>query len=399
MDKPQIIGHLHKSLNYTLFDCKWLPVSTKFVVIGSNPRDTGQIQIYDVTATDLKLVLEVCLPFISTLLNSHISRRYFLFSQAEKSKSYKCCTFGASRLPNAHLATGAFDGRMAIWDLDDGGRLDAPLYAVKAHGEIINAIDGVGGLGIGEGAPEIATGSRDGYVKVWDPRQPKTPVVTIGPGDEQGGGDTQAVASRDCWTLAFGHAYNIHDRCLVAGYDNGDIKLFDLRAMRVRWETNVRNGVCSVEFDRKDIDMNKLVATTLESKIHVYDMRTQHPRHGFASLTEKAHDSTVWQVRHLPQQRDIFMTTGGNGSLCLWKYHYPTKRKRMVKIPAEDGEGGKEREVAEGVMGKVELLQNIILASQPIASLDWCKEKMGLAVCVGFDQALRLLIVTKLNRV
>lgn len=66
MDKPQIIGHLHKSLNYTLFDCKWLPVSTKFVVVGSNPRDTGQIQIYDVTATELKLVIEVCATSLNT---------------------------------------------------------------------------------------------------------------------------------------------------------------------------------------------------------------------------------------------------------------------------------------------------------------------------------------------
>ena len=41
--------------------------------------------------------------------------------------------------------------------------------------------------------------------------------------------------------------------------------------------------------------MNKLLATTLESKIHVFDMRTQNDAHGgFASVTEKAHDSTVW---------------------------------------------------------------------------------------------------------
>lgn len=33
---------------------------------------------------------------------------------------------------------------------------------MKAHSQIVNAIDGVGGLGIGEGAPEIVTGSRDG---------------------------------------------------------------------------------------------------------------------------------------------------------------------------------------------------------------------------------------------
>ena len=37
-----------------------------------------------------------------------------------------------------------------------------PLYSVNGHKEIINCIDGVGGLGVGEGAPEIATGSRDG---------------------------------------------------------------------------------------------------------------------------------------------------------------------------------------------------------------------------------------------
>ena len=38
--------------------------------------------------------------------------------------------------------------------------------------------------------------------------------------------------------------------------------------------------------------MNKLVATTLESKFSVYDLRTQHPTKGFAALTEKV----VWCV-------------------------------------------------------------------------------------------------------
>ena len=42
-----------------------------------------------------------------------------------------------------------------------------------------------------------------------------------------------------------------------------------------------------MEFDRKDIQMNKLAVTTLESCYSLYDMRTQHPKKGFASLTEK----------------------------------------------------------------------------------------------------------------
>lgn len=40
--------------------------------------------------------------------------------------------------------------------------LEEPVYSAKAHSQIINAIDGVGGLGIGAGAPEIITGSKDG---------------------------------------------------------------------------------------------------------------------------------------------------------------------------------------------------------------------------------------------
>lgn len=39
---------------------------------------------------------------------------------------------------------------------------EVPVYTVKAHKEILNSIDGVGGLAIGDGAPEIVTGSRDG---------------------------------------------------------------------------------------------------------------------------------------------------------------------------------------------------------------------------------------------
>lgn len=55
--------------------------------------------------------------------------------------------------------------------------------------------------------------------------------------------------------------------------------------------------VCSLEFDRKDISMNKLVATSLEGKFHVFDMRTQHPTKGFASVTEKVNTGLfLWRV-------------------------------------------------------------------------------------------------------
>ena len=40
-----------------------------------------------------------------------------------------------------------------------------------------------------------------------------------------------------------GNSYNSEERIVCSGYDNGDIKMFDLKTMSLRWETNLKNGV------------------------------------------------------------------------------------------------------------------------------------------------------------
>ncbi|XP_011166266.1 WD repeat-containing protein 92 [Solenopsis invicta] len=352
LSKPQIICHIEKSVDYSLFDAKWIPCSAKFVVMGSRPRGTGIIQIYEVSSGELKLVKDI-----------------------ERSNQIKCGTFKASSLRDRFLATGDFKGKLNIYNLEDPS---IPVYTANAHTQIINAIDGVAGASIGCGAPELVTGSRDGSVKVWDPRQKNRPVAVMEP--------KEGESRRDCWSVGFGNSYNSEERVVAAGYDNGDVKMFDLRAMSLRWESNLKNGVCGLEFDRKDIPMNKLVATTLESKFYLFDLKTQHPKKGFAYLVEKAHKSTVWLVKHLPQNRELFATCGGGGTICLWKYNYPEKRKTT------DADG-----IEQGVTGNVSLLQNCTLSTQPISSLDWSPDKQGLAVCTSFDQCLRVIITTKLN--
>jgi len=132
--------------------------------------------------------------------------------------------------------------------------------------------------------------------------------------------------------------------------------------------------------------MNKMVVTTLESKYHLFDMKTYHPAQGYTGLDEMAHKSTIWGVKHLPQNRDLFATLGGNGCINLYKYHYPTNRvlKDLDGIP-------------QGVVGKVELLNEKKIAEQPIVSLDWNPDKLGLAVTCSLDQKVSVVIATKLN--
>lgn len=194
---------------------------------------------------------------------------------------------------------------------------------------------------------------------------------------------------RDCWCVAFGNSFNDEERCVLAGYDNGDVKMFDLRANKLRWEGNVRNGVCGVQFDRRDINMNKFVVTCLESQFHVYDARTQHPHEGFASLTETtAKGASLWKPAHLPQNREVFMITAGDGTAHLYKYKYPDQRR------VKDANGK-----AMGVIGSVELLAEQSLSSQPVTSFDWSADKEGLFCCGALDQTVRVGIATKLRTV
>ena len=43
-----------------------------------------------------------------------------------------------------------------------------------------------------------------------------------------------------------------------------------------------------------------MVVTTLESKFHVFDLKTYHPEQGYAGVDEMEHKSTIWGIRHLP---------------------------------------------------------------------------------------------------
>lgn len=206
---PQVIEHVNLALGLTPYDARWLPCSARIVLIGQRPSGTGLLRLYRFVDGQLQVGTELDHGF-----------------------GLKCSTFGASNSDARQLATGDFHGGVSIWDMETLAPGARPAWAVpSAHMGLVNCIDGVGGLDRGYGAPELATGGRDGVVRVWDPRQ-HDPVAAICP--------VREGAGRDCWTVAFGGAYDDAERCIAAGYDNGDVKLLDLRTNKIRWETNVK---------------------------------------------------------------------------------------------------------------------------------------------------------------
>ncbi|KAF8292451.1 putative WD domain, G-beta repeat [Trypanosoma cruzi] len=350
--RQQIIEHVKKNLPYTAFDVKWVPRSASFAVVGQYPNNKGAISVLQLNRGELSVQCEI-----------------------KGKMPIKCSTFGhntSNWQSNITLCTGDFAGGLSLWDIE---RLDAdPLFLVThAHENIINAVDGAQH----SGPPEIATCGRDGCVKVWDVRQSNKPVVALNPAN--------SAHARDCWTVRFGNSFDPDERVVAAGYDNGDVKLFDLRMQKMLHEFNVNNGVCDLEFDRPDIKMNKLIVSSLEGRVRVYDMRTLHPNLGYAYVEERVSNGTVWCTRALPQNREVFMS-GGGGELTLCRYRYPPER--MLRDP----EG-----VAKGVAGSVEELNRAKLGDQPIHALDWNRAKEGLLVCASFDQSIRVVLVTKLS--
>ena len=349
--RQQIIEHARKPLMFTAFDAKWIPVSASIVAVGHYPNNQGAISVFKLADGELQTTCEL-----------------------KKPLPLKCCTFGHSPAELRHLATGDFQGNLQIWDAEKGLDAAEPLgQAKKAHDSIINAIDGA----LHDGPPEICTGSRDGTVKVWDARQLNKAVVALNPADKG--------RARDCWTVKFGGSTGPDDRMVAAGYDNGDVKLFDLRTRKMLHEFNCSNGVCDLEFDRQDVEINKLIVSSLEGRIRAYDLRTLHPTLGYAYVEDRVSSGTIWATKALPQNRDVFMS-GGAGELTLHRYLYPPERSV-----------GDEHGVKKGVAGTIDELNKAKLGEQPINAVDWNKHREGLLCCAGFDQTIRVMIVTKLG--
>lgn len=347
---PQIFEHIQESLNFTPYDTKWLPYSCKFVLSGQTPRMKGILKFMTLEQSSVK-------ELSSVELGTGVKGTCFNY-------------YHSSSVPG--LAVAEMSGKLYTFDVEK----QKVSWEVQAHEGMTNCVDSVGGV-LGKGAVELVSGGRDGKVKLWDPRQ-SSPVLVLEPPKD---------GNLDCWTVGLGNAHSTEDRAIACGFDNGDVKLFDLRRNSLIWDANIKNGVCGLEFDRRDIKMNKLAVGTLEGMLHCFDLRTWHPEAGFAAASHSVQGKpTLWGIKHLPQNREIFASLGGDGTVRLHLYKYPPQR-------ALDDGLGKQK----GVAGSLELLNDRKIAEQPVVAWDWNNDKLGLAVSAALDQTLKIVIVTRLQ--
>ncbi|CAO3568923.1 unnamed protein product [Mortierella alpina] len=238
-------------------------------------------------------------------------------------------------------------------------------------------MDGAGPL---TGRPEFVTGSRGGTVRLWDMRQNHKGAAAGTPGAQPKpiSDITPTNGDRhDVWCVALGGAgaaasSGADDLMVVAGYDNGDVRAVDLRMGKTVFETNVKHGVCAVEFDRRQGHVGSLVATTLEGTLHSFDLVTGQVAAADGVPEEvinvqSGDDSTLWQVRHIPQRPSVFAVTDGGGNIHLYEH-------------------GDERTL-------IKSLGSSRIAKQGILSLEFNEDLEGLFVGCDLDNTLRVGMV------
>ncbi|KAF9388499.1 WD repeat-containing protein 92 [Podila verticillata] len=313
---PKITQVASKPIPFTGFQALWVPGTTRVCTFGSSDAGFGVIQVHALSTSSSTSKS----PIVGGATTSQ-TPKLILHSETEKKSQFKCGTFRAGGSHPPRLVTGDFDGRVGLWDLN---RTEVPLSLLEAHTDIVTCIDGAGGTpGAGTGSlsssqprQEFVTGCRDGTVKVWDTRQKEQAVSVMAPKKGYG---------HEVWSVSMNaQSSGPEDLLVVAGYDNGDIRVLDLVAGKPLFETNIKHGVCSVEFDRTRGTSKRLIATTMEGTLHSFDLDgsiSESKAMAEETITVQTGDeSTLWQARHVPQRQDIFAVTDGGGNIHLYEH-------------------------------------------------------------------------------
>ncbi len=181
------------------------------------------------------------------------------------------------------LASGGRDGAVRVWD----ARAGRELLALEGHGETVT------GVCFSPDGGRLASAGADGTVKVWDARTGREALTLRG--------HTDAV-----WGVCFSPDGG---RLASAGLDR-TVRVWDARtgeqALQLKGHTGLVRGVCFSP------DGGRLASAGLDGKIKVWDART-----GQEALTLEGHPDGVTGVCFSPDGRRL-ASAGADNVVKVW---------------------------------------------------------------------------------
>jgi len=319
-------------VDFTALSLAWIPSSARIISIGAHQKGHGVLSVFALVGRELQKT-----------------------STVKADRPLRCGTFDLGDPQEREFCCGDFNGGLSVWDVETLSQTEQ----INAHADVLNSLAG-GGVG----SSELLTGGRDGEVKLWDRRALGRPTMKMMP--EEG------TVRRDCWTVT----HSGGDRGLAAaGFDNGDVKVFDLRSTKLLWETNVSRGVSDINLFGVSENLFRLVVGTVHGKLLAWDDVTA-PTAAASLHTHQLDKSTVWKTQLMSgggsgnEKPAVLASCVGSGALCLSKLDQN---------------------------GSISSLHTQQVSEPPLTCLAVSTDKPGLVATAACDNTIRLFYFTAIK--
>lgn len=205
------------------------------------------------------------------------------------------------------LYSASADMQIASWDLETGTR----IRRHTGHEEIINCIDVAK-----RGEEFIISGSDDGYIGIWDPRQ-KAAMDYI---------RTSYPVTAVCLAEAGNELYS-------GGIDN-DIKTWDLRMKRVAYD--LKGHMDTITSLATSPDSQSLLSYSHDNTVRTWDIRPFAPTDRQIRVFDGAHVGLEKNLLRAcwDNEGKKIGAGGGDGTVTVWE---AKSGKMLQKLPGHKG--------------------------------------------------------------
>ncbi|KAN0029737.1 hypothetical protein ACTA71_007873 [Dictyostelium dimigraforme] len=336
--KEILHNYVTKKLTSQPYTCQWIPTSCSVITVGkkvSSGLSKGDIKIHQ-------------LEFEETSGDPKLNLVY----ENEFSNPFRCMSFfkqSNGQQDNRKFITGDFNGQISEWDSDI---CDIPIWGIKgAHQGCIAAVDAYGDN-------LVVCGGKDGSIKVYDTR--------IKPNSGENSTSTSSISTfeqtnkSNCWSIC------INDSNIIAGFENGDLNIYNLKTNSIQSTTKLNGGICSIDSNDRSNILNQFLVTTNKSFISTVSFNNNTNNMEYKDYEiNKNPNQTIWSGIYSPwnkkDKENIFTVAQLDGSVSMYR-------------------------------DDCKLIDKVSVSNLSILSLDYNKDKKGLLCCISLKKQLSILI-------